>query len=87
MTTNIATLALNLLVAERENHRQIFAEKIRNLVEPISGKSGKEKLLKNNFLTILPMCVEKPDCEYRDLFFEIAQHYNLVVNGTAVAEA
>ena len=87
MTTNIATMALNLLVAERENHRQLFADKIQQIVLHIDDSSGKEKLLKNNFLNILSKCVEDPNCEYRDLFFEIAQHYNLLSNGTAVAAA
>jgi len=87
MTANIATMALNLLVAERENHRQLFADKIKELITPIDSTSGKEKLLKNNFLSILPKCVENPNCEYRDLFFEIAQHYHMVVNGRSVAAA
>ena len=87
MITNITTLALNLLIAERASHRKIFADKIKKLVEPINDVSGKEKLLKNNFLSIMAKCVENPNCEYRDLFYEIAQHYNQMINGVETAAA
>ena len=81
MTTNITTLAINLLISERANHRGALAEKIVELVQPIADNSEKEKELKNNFYTVIAKCVENPSRESADLFYKMAQFYNEKVNG------
>jgi hypothetical protein len=87
MTNNITTLALNLLISERLTHRGIFAKRITELVKDTNDVSGKEKLLKNNFLSIMEKCVENPNFEYRDLFYQLAQVYNEKLNGGAAVAA
>jgi hypothetical protein len=80
MTTNITTLALNLLISERENHRNIFAQRIVDLLQDSNDISSKEQELKTNFLTILEKCVADPNCEVRDLFYKLSQYYNQKIN-------
>lgn len=78
--TNITTLALNLLISERRQHRSVFAEKIIELL-PQSNDSQKEQELRNNFLLIVAQCVENPNSDVRDLFYQIAEYYKLKING------
>jgi hypothetical protein len=81
MTTNITTLALNILISERRNHRLIFATRITELLPEGNDVSEKEKVLKSNFLSIIAKCVEDPNCEVRDIFYQLSQYYNQKVNG------
>ncbi len=80
MTTNITTLALNLLISERINHRSIFADRIIGLLRECNEDSIKELELKTNFISIINKCVEDPGCEVRDLFYQLSQYYNQKIN-------
>ena len=71
MTTNINTLALNLLVSERIGQRYIFADKIIALVQETQDDSENKK----DFLNVITMCIENPSSEARRTFVQLAQYY------------
>ncbi len=71
MTTNINTLALNLLVSERIGQRYIFADKIIALVQETQDDSENKK----DFLNVITMCIENPSSEARSTFVQLAQYY------------
>ena len=48
MTTSMTTLALNLLISERRNHRLVFAGKIIELLQQNSPNSEDEKIPENS---------------------------------------
>jgi len=81
MTNNITTLAINLLISERKNHRNHFADRITELLPESNNLFEVEKILKSNFLTTLANCVEDPNCETRNVFYQLAQFFNQKVNG------
>jgi hypothetical protein len=83
MTTNITTLALNLLISERIHHRGVFADKIAEMLQQSNDASEKELELKNNFLAVMAQCVEDPNSDVRDLFYKMAQYYNVKINGVS----
>ena len=81
MNQSITTLALNLLISERLNHRIVFAGKIIEILhQSIQGLENEEAKL-NNFMTTISKCTQQPDCEERDLFFELAKYYNSRIFG------
>jgi hypothetical protein len=76
MNQSITTLALNLLISERLNHRIVFASKIiETLQQSVQGLENEEARL-NSFVAVISKCTEEPNCQERDLFFELAQYYN-----------
>jgi len=81
MTTNITTLSINLLISERKNHRNLFAERIMELLPESSSLMEVEKILKSNFLTTMAICVENPNGEARNVFYQLAQFFERKVNG------
>jgi hypothetical protein len=87
MNTNITTLALNLLISERINHRIVFAIKIKELINQNSEDSDNEILTKNNFSSAIDKCTQDPNCESRDIFYELAQYYNQKINGKSTFSA
>lgn len=81
MNQSITTLALNLLISERLNHRIVFAGKIVEILHhSIQGMQNEETRL-NNFLAVISKCTQEPNCEERELFYELAQYYNNVIFG------
>ena len=76
MTTNITTLALNLLIAERLSHRNFIATKIIALLNDLNECSDNELEVQRNFISLLHQCIANPTCQYRDLFYEYAEYYN-----------
>lgn len=88
MTTNITTLALNLLISERRNHRLVFAGKIIELLQQGSQNTEDDKIRKEDFVSVIGKCIQNPNCDDRGLFFEYAQYYSDVIHGkTATALA
>ena len=88
MTTNMTTLALNLLISERRNHRLVFAGKIIELLQQNSPNSEDEKNRKEDFVSVIGKCIQNPNCDDRGLFFEYAQYYSDAIHGkTASAMA
>lgn len=75
MTTNITTLALNLLISERISHRNMLATKILNQLERISDCSQKEQETRLAFIAVLHQCIANPTCQFRDLFYRYAEYY------------
>ncbi len=82
MTTNITTLAINLLISERLGHRNMLADKIIEIVQHQNDETKVEKDLKNNFLMVIGKCVENPSCDSRDVFYQLAKFYNEKLSGT-----
>jgi hypothetical protein len=81
MNQSITTLALNLLISERLNHRIVFAGKIiETLQQSVQGLENEEEKL-NNFVAVISKCTQEPNCEERELFFELAQYYNSMIFG------
>jgi len=76
MSTNITTLALNLLISERLSHRNFIATKITDLISCVNHDSEKDRLTKDAFISVLRQCISNPTCHYRDLFFQYAEYYN-----------
>ncbi|HEX9980933.1 MAG TPA: hypothetical protein VGB50_10270 [Flavobacterium sp.] len=85
MTTNITTLAINLLISERESHRSFFADRITELVQESNDVSDIEKELKNKFFSVISKCVENPNRESADVFYQLAQFYNQKIHGNQSA--
>ncbi|NHM07931.1 hypothetical protein G4D82_11915 [Flavobacterium sp. CYK-4] len=76
MTTNITTLALNLLVSERIGQRYVFADKIIALVQDAKDDAGQKK----DFINVIHTCIENPSSDARNTLFELAQYYNEKIN-------
>lgn len=74
MTANITTLALNLLISERLEQRNIFAGKIIAVLDEQSIAEN-ESVLKDNFLLALHKCIEDPNSEIRNVFYQHAQYF------------
>ncbi len=88
MTANITTLALNLLISERRNHRLVFAGKIIELLQQNRPHTEDDKMRKEDFVSVIGKCIQNPNCDDRGLFFEYAQYYADAIHGkTATAAA
>ena len=83
MNANITTLALNLLISERINHRIVFAIRIKELLNQSSEDSENEIATKNKFSSAIDKCTQDPNSDSRDLFYELAQYYNQKINGNS----
>jgi len=75
MTTNITTLALNLLISERISHRNFLATQIINQLERLDDCARKDIETKQAFIAVLHQCIANPTCQYRDLFYKYAEYY------------
>ncbi len=81
MNQSITTLALNLLISERLNHRIVFAGKIIEILrQSIQDLENEEERL-NNFMGTISKCTQEPNCQERELFYELAQYYNSRIFG------
>ena len=81
MNQSITTLALNLLISERLNHRIVFAGKIIEILhQSIQGLENEEARL-NNFMSVISKCTQEPNCQERELFYELSQYYNSRIFG------
>ena len=81
MSTNITTLAINLLISERIGHRNNLADRIIEIVSGSEDNSAIEKQLKNSFMGVIAKCVENPNCKSRDDFYQLAEFYHQKLNG------
>jgi hypothetical protein len=81
MTSNITTLALNLLISERISHRNFLANKIISLIDGIGDVSSKQTETKEAFVALLHQCIANPTCQYRDLFYRYAEYYGKKIAG------
>ncbi len=75
MTTNITTLALNLLISERLDQRNNFANQIVQLLEENGIDSDNERAMKVDFLMVIEQCIENPNNEARDIFYQLALYF------------
>ncbi len=75
MTTNITTLALNLLISERLDQRNNFANQIVQLLEENGIDSENERAMKVDFLMVIEQCIENPNSEARDIFYQLALYF------------
>jgi hypothetical protein len=81
MNQSITTLALNLLISERLNHRIVFAGKIIEILhQSIQGLDNEEARL-NNFMAVISKCTQEPNCIERDMFYDLANYYNTKIFG------
>ena len=83
MNQSITTLALNLLISERLNHRIVFAGKIIEILHHSIQDLDKEEARLNNFMAAISKCTQEPSCQERDLFYDLAQYYNHIIFGQA----
>jgi hypothetical protein len=74
MTTNITTLAINLLISERIDQRNALADRIIELLDN-DDNSGNEKHIRDNFLLSLEICIQNPNSEIRDAFYRDAEYF------------
>jgi hypothetical protein len=81
MNQSITTLALNLLVSERLNHRIVFAGKIIEILQSSVSNIDHEESRLNNFMSAISKCTQEPNCAEREIFFEMAQYYNSKIFG------
>ena len=81
MTTNITTLALNLLISERLDQRNNFANQIVAQLEENGIDSENEKAMKVDFLMVIEQCIENPNSEARDIFYQLALYFTKKANG------
>jgi len=81
MNQSITTLALNLLVSERLNHRIVFAGKIVEILHQSIQDMEQEESRLNHFLSSIAKCTQEPSCQEREIFFELAQYYNSRIFG------
>jgi len=76
MTANFTTLALNLLISERPNHRSFFASKIVDLLDSVKDNSEKERQIKIDFIAVIYQCTQDPTSKFRDVFYHYSEYYN-----------
>lgn len=81
MTTNITTLAVNLLISERIGHRDNLGRRIIELIRDVNDQTPAERQLKDSFITVIAKCVENPVCESRDVLYQLAEFYNQKISG------
>jgi hypothetical protein len=81
MNQSITTLALNLLISERLNHRIVFAGKIIEILHQSIQDLDKEEARLNNFMAVISKCTQVPACQERELFYDLAHYYNNLIVG------
>lgn len=81
MNTSMTTLALNLLISERLNHRSFFASKMTELLDSLHDNSDKDKQIKSDFIAVINQCVEDPTGKFNDVFYHYSQYYAEKISG------
>jgi hypothetical protein len=81
MNQTLTTLALNLLISERLNHRIVFAGKIIEILHQSIRDLDKEEARLNNFMSVISKCTQEPSCEERDCFYDHAKYFNDIIFG------
>ncbi len=81
MNQSITTLALNLLISERLNHRIVFAGKIIEILHQSIQDLDKEEARLNSFMAVISKCTQEPACIERDAFYDLAQYFNDIIVG------
>lgn len=81
MNQSITTLALNLLVSERLNHRIIFAGKIIEILNLNKADLQQDENSLDAFFAVISKCTQEPNCEEREVFFTLAKHFNTIITG------
>ncbi len=81
MNQSITTLALNLLISERLNHRIVFAGKIIEILHSGLPNMDNEEANLNKFMSVISKCTQEPTSEEREVFFTLAQYYNSKIFG------
>jgi hypothetical protein len=87
MNQSITTLALNLLISERLNHRIVFAGKIIEILRQNIQVFENEEARLNNFMEVISKCTQEPNCQERDIFFDLALYYNNRIFGDSSLSA
>jgi hypothetical protein len=81
MNQSITTLALNLLISERLNHRIVFAGKIIEILHQSIQDLDNEEARLNNFMAVISKCTQEPNSIERDMFYDLATYYNSKIFG------
>lgn len=84
MTTNITTLALNLLISERIDQRIFFAGKIAVILHENFIASEEDKLLKDDFMLTIEKCIDNPNGEFKNRFYQLAEYFSIKISGAAI---
>jgi hypothetical protein len=87
MSTNITTLALNLLIAERLSHRNFLATKIIDQVNGLNEYSEEDLERQRAFTAVLYQCIANPTCQHRDEFYQYAEHYGKKIESRSLSSA
>lgn len=74
MTPNITTLALNLLISERESQRILFSGRILEALQSSGSVFKSAPELMDNFVSAMKACIEKPHGGSRDEFYKLAAY-------------
>ena len=81
MNQSITTLALNLLISERLNHRIVFAGKIIEILHQSIQDLDDEETRLNSFMAAISKCTQEPNSVERDIFYDLANYYNTKIFG------
>lgn len=72
----MTTLALNLLISERLDHRSLFATKMTGLLDTLQDHSDNDKQIKSDFIAVINHCVEDPTGKFNDIFYHYSQYFS-----------
>ena len=81
MNQSITTLAINLLISERLNHRILFAGKIIEILHQSLQDFDDENDRLSAFIATISQCTQEPNCSERDRFYDLAQYFNNKIFG------
>jgi hypothetical protein len=81
MNQSITTLAINLLISERLNHRILFAGKIIEILHQSLHDFDNEDDRINTFMASISQCTQEPNCSERERFYDLAQYFNNKIFG------
>jgi len=76
MKRSITTLALNLLISERQAYRKSLADSITDVLKQRPEVFENDLERRNTFLSLMDECVADPTCEARKVFYQMAHYYN-----------
>jgi len=69
------------LISERLDQRNNFANQIVAQLEENGIDSENEKAMKVDFLMVIEQCIENPNSEARDIFYQLALYFTNKANG------
>ncbi|RZJ71580.1 hypothetical protein [Flavobacterium sp.] len=72
----LTAMALNLMISERVDQREKFADAMKQIVDSESQDSHLADVFKGHLVKHIDRVVEKPNCSSRSILFALADFWN-----------